>query len=132
MVWATAYCKRDDELCGVLMESTYCKRHNKLRDTSCEKRVSASRFSWLRKRREAHRLYVRVAQLDRASDYGSEGREFESSRAREIKNRQYLKVLSIFCSSLHQTRTSSKVSASLRSAHATRAFRVQRSPKILF
>ena len=25
---------------------------------------------------------VRVAQLDRASDYGSEGREFESSRAR--------------------------------------------------
>ncbi len=26
---------------------------------------------------------VRVAQLDRASDYGSEGREFESSRARE-------------------------------------------------
>ena len=26
--------------------------------------------------------YVRVAQLDRASDYGSEGREFESSRAR--------------------------------------------------
>ena len=27
-------------------------------------------------------LIVRVAQLDRASDYGSEGREFESSRAR--------------------------------------------------
>ena len=26
--------------------------------------------------------YVCVAQLDRASDYGSEGREFESSRAR--------------------------------------------------
>ena len=25
---------------------------------------------------------MRVAQLDRASDYGSEGREFESSRAR--------------------------------------------------
>ncbi len=27
-------------------------------------------------------LYVRVAQLDRASDYGSEGRGFESSYAR--------------------------------------------------
>ncbi len=27
-------------------------------------------------------IIVRVAQLDRASDYGSEGREFESSRAR--------------------------------------------------
>ena len=27
---------------------------------------------------------MRVAQLDRASDYGSEGREFESSRARCI------------------------------------------------
>ena len=27
--------------------------------------------------------YVRVAQLDRASDYGSEGREFESSIARQ-------------------------------------------------
>ena len=26
--------------------------------------------------------YVRVAQLDRASGYGPEGREFESSRAR--------------------------------------------------
>lgn len=26
--------------------------------------------------------YVPLAQLDRASDYGSEGREFESSRAR--------------------------------------------------
>ncbi len=29
-------------------------------------------------------MTVRVAQLDRASDYGSEGREFESSRARKI------------------------------------------------
>ena len=28
---------------------------------------------------------VRVAQLDRASDYGSEGREFESSAARHEK-----------------------------------------------
>ena len=28
---------------------------------------------------------VPVAQLDRASDYGSEGREFESSRARETE-----------------------------------------------
>ena len=28
------------------------------------------------------RKYVRVAQLDRAFDYGSKGREFESSRAR--------------------------------------------------
>ena len=31
------------------------------------------------------KYYVRVAQLDRASDYGSEGREFESSRARYKK-----------------------------------------------
>ena len=28
--------------------------------------------------------YVPLAQLDRASDYGSEGREFESSAARQI------------------------------------------------
>ncbi len=28
---------------------------------------------------------MRVAQLDRASDYGSEGREFESSRARILE-----------------------------------------------
>lgn len=28
---------------------------------------------------------MRVAQLDRASDYGSEGREFESSRARSVE-----------------------------------------------
>jgi hypothetical protein len=28
--------------------------------------------------------YVPLAQLDRASDYGSEGREFESSRARHM------------------------------------------------
>ena len=31
------------------------------------------------------KYYVRVAQLDRASDYGSEGREFESSCARYKK-----------------------------------------------
>ncbi len=31
-------------------------------------------------RRDTEGKYVRVAQLDRASDYGSEGREFESSR----------------------------------------------------
>ena len=30
-------------------------------------------------------IYVRVAQLDRAFDYGSKGREFESSRARSQK-----------------------------------------------
>ena len=28
---------------------------------------------------------MRLAQLDRASDYGSEGREFESSNARSLK-----------------------------------------------
>ena len=30
-----------------------------------------------------------VAQLDRASDYGSEGREFESSPARHLKSKPY-------------------------------------------
>ena len=30
-------------------------------------------------------MYALVAQLDRASDYGSEGREFESSPARQKK-----------------------------------------------
>ena len=78
----TAYRNVHNKLQGTSKATAYCRVHNKLRDTSCEKRVSASRFSWLRKVREAHRLYVRVAQLDRASDYGSEGREFESSRAR--------------------------------------------------
>jgi hypothetical protein len=33
--------------------------------------------------------HVPVAQLDRASDYGSEGREFESSRARDKKSRNW-------------------------------------------
>ena len=37
---------------------------------------------------------VRVAQLDRASDYGSEGREFESSRARYQRDMAQTDVIS--------------------------------------
>ena len=36
----------------------------------------------VRDTRETEHSNVRVAQLDRASGYGPEGREFESSRAR--------------------------------------------------
>lgn len=45
--------------------------------------------------------YVPLAQLDRASDYGSEGREFESSAARQKKTAIFLKkVVVFFCSVL--------------------------------
>ena len=47
---------------------------------SLEKRRKSSYFfNWKSK------VDVPVAQLDRVSDYGSEGREFESSRARETR-----------------------------------------------
>ena len=42
--------------------------------------------------------FAPLAQLDRASDYGSEGREFESSAARHLKLRpQHLSSAGAFC-----------------------------------
>lgn len=40
--------------------------------------------------------YVPLAQLDRASDYGSEGREFESSAARQNKTTTFYRKLSFY------------------------------------
>ena len=59
-------------------------------------------------------IYVRVAQLDRAFDYGSKGREFESSRARSKKQDRQEPVL-LFYEPAVLIRTSS-IFASLQSA----------------
>ena len=49
---------------------------------------------------------MRVAQLDRAFDYGSKGREFESSRARSEKSRIGMKPILFFYEHAVHIRTS--------------------------
>ena len=53
----------------------------------------------VRDTRETEHSNVRVAQLDRASGYGPEGREFESSRARTRDPCLTLSRTRVFCCS---------------------------------
>ena len=70
--------------------SVWAAGKEKTKKFDLQKTVDILAGAWYNKQRSVQRkyldrnriMYVCLAQLDRASDYGSEGREFESSSTR--------------------------------------------------